>query len=661
MKSIKGKILIITTLVILLVIIGTSGTLYNRTRKIMENFIVSSAVNNVETNSEIISEWILGMETFVKNISVNSNITSMMSSYQKDYLREVENQNIENILIADETGKAEIMKGEFESKKTFDLKDEKYFKKVFEEGRIIYSEPQISKISGNQTFKIAAPIFNRKEEVHGAVIAVVNLDYLLDLSSKININDSGYGWIINEDKITIAHADNSLIGETGFIDSSEKLEKISNEMVNSKKDVNTFNLNDEEKIIAYYPVAANSWSIAVIADKGEIFAPLYNLRNISLIIASIALIIGFILSDFSANYLANPIKYLNRTAEKLARGDFSFKIEDKYCQRNDEIGNLAHSFRDMIKELRFIIKEVKEVSMGVELSSQELLQAGEQVGENSNEVTKAINAVASRTEEQSGRVELITESIDQQLIEIKDVNASTVLMDQQAENVMENLNKGKKDIDNSIKKVNQVKKNSLDVSSTISALADSSSKIGEIINLIKNISSQTNLLALNAAIEAARAGEAGRGFSVVADEIRDLAEESNKAADNIAGLIEEIQAEVSKSVKNMDQTKEVVDSSVESIEKNAKTFLKIEDAAENLKEIIKSIKNKSVEMTEHSGDVEKSIKKIASSSRDAAANAEEVAASTQEQNTAHREILSASKELSQMASELSDSVDRFKI
>ncbi|MFW6229576.1 MAG: HAMP domain-containing protein, partial [Halanaerobium sp.] len=362
MKSIKGKILIITTLVILLVIIGTSGTLYNRTRKIMENFIVSSAVNNVETNSEIISEWILGMETFVKNISVNSNITSMMSSYQKDYLREVENPNIENILIADETGKAEIMKGEFESKKTFDLKDEKYFKKVFEEGRIIYSEPQIS-------------------------------------------------------KITIAHADNSLIGKTGFIDSSEKLEKISNEMVNSKKDVNTFNLNDKEKIIAYYPVAANSWSIAVIADKGEIFTPLYNLRNISLIIASIALIIGFILSDFSANYLANPIKYLNRTAEKLAGGDFSFKIEDKYCQRNDEIGNLAHSFRDMIKELRFIIKEVKEVSMGVELSSQELLQAGEQVGENSNEVTKAINAVASRTEEQSGRVELITERIDKQLIE----------------------------------------------------------------------------------------------------------------------------------------------------------------------------------------------------------------------------------------------------
>ena len=473
------------------------------------------------------------------------------------------------------------------------------------------------------------------------------------------------------------------LGETGetYLVGSDKLmrsnSRFSNEATILKREVDTeatreaLNGTENHKIIEDYrgvevlssyhslDFEGLHWAIVAEIDKSEAFATVNQLQKFIIWTAIILTLLVIIVAYFYAKKVTNPILKGVKFANEMAKGNLNTENID--INNKDEIGILANSLNNMKTNLKDMVEEVATIAEDLSANSEELSASSEEISASAEQVGSAIQEVASGAEEQSAQIDDTRESVTELASEIDNVSDMSKDMDNKADKVMENIDEGNKSISNSINQVQDVKDKANKTSGSINELGELSEKIGEIVELINSISAQTNLLALNAAIEAARAGEAGRGFSVVADEIRELAEESSEATENIANLISKIQNRVEGTIEQMKEAEESVSESVDAIRNTEDSFEDINNAAKSLRNLIDKIFNATNIMADNSSEVSASIEEIAAVSEEASSNAEEVAASSEEQSASTREIVDASENLAEMAEKLSQTIDKFNI
>ncbi len=518
-----------------------------------------------------------------------------------------------------------------------------------------------SPTTGRPVMTIVAPIKSNDKHL-GTIGLSIELN---NVSAKIIDNNSSKSEfktiIINSEGLAISSTDQEHVLALNFQDEALGLQDFYSTISSSKTGVDYFTLDGNEYIAAYSKSDKYGMYILSYKPVSEHRKLIDSLKSKVTVVILVSIILIAVIIYLSSRKITKPILAVSEQAELLASGDLSVNIPETALKRKDELGKLANSFVAMVNNIKAIITQITETSDKVAASSQELYASGEQVGTAAEDVGHTILGIATGAEEQSTKINSALSNLKDLLDQVNEVKTSTYNMQNNTINMLEEIANGRKTADESITSIINLKADAEGVSTVIFNLGNTSNQIGEIIELISGIAKQTNLLALNAAIEAARAGEAGKGFSVVADEIRKLAEQSADASGRIAKLIVEIKNGVDTAVNKMNSSIVNVNSSVKAIQGNGDTFTEIAEQAEQLKEIVTNV-TKSVEiMTASSHDFENTMQEINETSHEFAANAEGVSAASEEQIALTEEIVALSKAMAEMSEELSGLIKNFKL
>lgn len=381
---------------------------------------------------------------------------------------------------------------------------------------------------------------------------------------------------------------------------------------------------------------------------------------ITIAIVVIAIVITIILSIFIARSIIIPTKRVTAKLKEIAESNGDLTARIGYTSK-DEIGELSQSFDSFVEKLQGIIKEVAGSAETISLSSTHLTDATSDTTKSLEQISMTVSEIASGTSQTAAVMEETNGSLMEMASFSNRTSQATKQTTENTKTVHEAAVNGSCKITEVVSSITDIANSSKDVTLVINELNESSSKIGDFIQIITGISAQTNLLALNAAIEAARAGEAGKGFSVVADEIRKLADESNRAALQISELVNDNQVKTSSAVSSVHEVEVMVKVGVEKSNEVAEA---IEHILAHIQEILKEIEqidSAAEKQAFSTNEMEMAISNLAQTSSEMAAGTDDIRTSISEQLDTMTEIEQTTEQLSNMAKNLRELTAGFKI
>lgn len=533
-----------------------------------------------------------------------------------------------------------------------------WYKEGLNHKTFAFGEPYVDSLTKEYvvTASMLIPSLNGRKAVAAADVSLTKLSDVID---NMTVADTGDAFIVDSDTGTIIACKNKDLVSKSVNDTGDSYyTNVYNSMKSKKYDTETIDSKDGAYMTNITPVEGTSWCIASRVLEKDVYSDLHKLQFYILIFGVVLLVIVSVIVERIAAYIAKPINRLTKTISNVTDGDFT---EDIVVRGNDEIAVMAYNMKNFMEVMRRTLGSLINLTDKLNDKAQNSYTLAGDLNQSADGQSSSMEQLNTTVEELAKAINEIAENSTSLAQIVSDTNTYGNKVADNMKNTKTAAEQGRADMNNVSEAMDGIVVSMDELDSAITHVGESTEKIDEITSTIRNIADETNLLALNASIEAARAGEAGRGFSVVADQIKHLAESSAEAADQISGLIVSVTQLISNTVdQSQDSTLKIKDST-QLVKVAYDNFNLIYNSISSTNEVMDSM----IEKIRQVDDVATSVAAI---TEEQSAGAEEIEATSVEitklagvvsENS--KNVESDAEELTGVAEELKNNISQFKI
>lgn len=654
LKSIRIKLLAIFILITTVPVVLFGTISYFKSYNILNENVINNTGQTLKEINRNIDNYFNGIISTIDLIGTDSYIVNLASQpnnlpYALDMLKQVKktNPNIMYVYFSD-IHKNFYIEPMQKMDSNYDPTSRDWYKNaVAQKGKVVFTPPFKDVITGKTIISASKAVYSGN-----TLVGVVSLDIDLTILSKdlanIKVGKSGYVYMTDNLGTVITHPDKSMIGTTT---------PTWNLIKSSNSGFIKYTYKGSNKFSTFTTNKTTNWKVASAMKESELSNDTNAVKNIVLIFAFGTLIAATLIAIFMSNWIYKNISKLKNAFKTASSGDLSAVVD---ITSKDEFEDLGDSFNKMMQNIHELVEGIKTSAITINDAALNISSMSKETNNAINEISVTIDQVAQGASSQSHDISKSADEFNSLAQKINDISNKTHEINEISEVTSILNDEGLNIIATLIEKTNLVTSSSNEVSAEIKDMSESSKDIIIITDTINSIAEQTNLLALNAAIEAARAGDAGKGFSVVAEEIRKLAEECSDATNKIQQLVEKINAKTNTAASSVDASLKVVSEQAVSIDQTKIIFNEISLSIKDLMGQVLRIQETISETSKSKDEILISMQNISAISEESSASTEEVSATTEELAATMNEFNGSAEKLSEIAENLQVEVNKFK-